>query len=163
MSVFEVWKPFNDRYSVSTLGRVKGNYKGRGIILRPGITPNGYEGIIMSIGQKRKNITVHRLVAKVFIGIPEDRLVVNHKDGDKTNNMLYNLEVCTQSHNRKHAFFGKKRFVSYNSEYNKYKVDIRNKEKKQIFFGYFNTKEEAYEVARNEYFNMYGNFPWSDK
>jgi hypothetical protein len=158
----EVWKPINERYSISTLGRVMGIYEGKETILKNSTSPRGYKIVQMCVGGERTFATVHRLMAIHFLGLDSKSLVVNHIDKDKTNNMLYNLEVCTQSYNRKHDFFGKKRFVSLNTKKGKFRVSIRNKDKFQEYFGDFDTKEEAYEVARTEYFKMYGKYPWSD-
>lgn len=158
---FEVWKPLNDRYAVSSLGRVKGIYNNRETILKSSTTCHGYPMVTMSIGQKRKSSTIHRLVATAFLGLTDESLVVNHIDGDKTNNTPSNLEVCTQQHNRKHAFFGKKRFVDFNRKLGKFRVMIRNKTGVQEYFGGYDNKEEAYSVAREQYYKIYNTYPWS--
>lgn len=51
-----------------------------------------------------KDEYVHRLVAQCFIANPNDYPEVNHKDGNKENNSIDNLEWCTRSQNNKHAF-----------------------------------------------------------
>lgn len=65
----------------------------------------GYARIGIYLGQyKTKTIKVHRLIAETFIDNPLNKKDVNHKDGDKSNNSVSNLEWCTRSENIKHAF-----------------------------------------------------------
>jgi len=65
----------------------------------------GYQRVGIYIGgYKQKTIKVHRLVAKAFIANPLNKKDVNHKDGNKSNNNVNNLEWCTRSENIKHAF-----------------------------------------------------------
>lgn len=61
---------------------------------------NGY----LEVSINYKNYKVHRLVASVFISNPDNKEQVNHKDGNKTNNSVYNLEWCTQGENIKHSY-----------------------------------------------------------
>lgn len=98
----EIWKPYPEdpRYLVSNYGYIKGP---RGFILKGSIT-NGYYRIGLYNGNKKKWEDVHRIVAKTFIPNPDNKPVVNHKDGNKLNNKIDNLEWCTQQHNIREAF-----------------------------------------------------------
>ncbi len=58
---------------------------------------------LYGIDSKATTIEVHRLVARAFIPNPNNYLVVNHLDGDRTNNTVSNLEWCTHEHNSIHA------------------------------------------------------------
>lgn len=62
---------------------------------------NGYYVITDGNGKTKR---IHRMVAETFLGEPESRLDVNHKDGDKSNNRLDNLEWVTRSENLRHAY-----------------------------------------------------------
>ena len=65
----------------------------------------GYQRVGLYIGNyKSKTIKVHRLVAETFIENTENKKDVNHIDGNKSNNNVFNLEWCTRSENIKHAF-----------------------------------------------------------
>ena len=64
---------------------------------------NGYYCLQLNMLNGRKYSTVHRLVAKAFIENPNDYKYVNHKDGNKTNNNVDNLEWMTQKQNIQHA------------------------------------------------------------
>jgi len=65
----------------------------------------GYQRVGLYVGDyKTKTIKVHRLVAETFINNFDNKTDVNHKDGDKSNNNVCNLEWCTRSENIKHAF-----------------------------------------------------------
>lgn len=52
---------------------------------------------------QRKHVFVHRLVGLTFIPNPNNLPEINHKDGDKSNNHMSNLEWCDSKHNKKHA------------------------------------------------------------
>jgi hypothetical protein len=64
----------------------------------------GYAKVIIKVNGVHHNKLVHRLVAQAFIPNPENKPQVNHKDCDKSNNHISNLEWCTQSENTIHAF-----------------------------------------------------------
>lgn len=63
-----------------------------------------YPHVILSKGRRRKQESVHRLVAQVFIPNPENKPCINHKNGIKTDYRIENLEWCTHSENTVHAF-----------------------------------------------------------
>lgn len=65
---------------------------------------SGYLGIgILTKSGKKKIFRVHRLVAEAFIQNSSGKMQVNHKNGDKTDNCVDNLEWCTQSENMRHC------------------------------------------------------------
>lgn len=64
----------------------------------------GYAYVNIYENGKRTHCRVHRLIAETFISNPNNYPVVNHKDGNKSNNNVSNLEWCTISYNTKHAF-----------------------------------------------------------
>ena len=104
--LIEVWKQvpeFEDKYEVSNLGRLR-NYKTKK--LKPADINNyGYARLQAFNGEIRKKLFVHRLVATLFLGLPPDSsYVVNHKDGDKTNNIYTNLEWVSHAENDKHKY-----------------------------------------------------------
>lgn len=118
----EIWKDivgYEGWYQVSNLGRVKSvsrvvphKTKGGGVsnqvwpskILRPTVTNHGYQLVVLSKQGKFRYPTIHRLVATAFVPKPFNKPTVNHKDGNKENNMADNLEWCTSSENNYHAW-----------------------------------------------------------
>lgn len=81
----------------------------------------GYKMVRLTINGKRKGYAIHRLVAQTFLDNPENLPIVNHKDGDKTNNKIENLEWVTQSQNRKHAVRQLKTGLAYGQ---RKKIDV---------------------------------------
>ncbi len=88
-------------YEVSNTGKVRNAKTGR--VLKP-VTSAGYP--MCNLYKNRKAFTkkIHRLVMETFLPVEDKTLVVNHKDGNKTNNTLSNLEWVTSKTNTKHAF-----------------------------------------------------------
>lgn len=68
------------------------------------ISNSGYERVVLFKNGIGKKFSVHRLVAEAFVPNPNHWEMVNHKDGNKLNNLVSNLEWCDASHNMKHAF-----------------------------------------------------------
>ena len=99
----EEWKDVvgaEEYYQISSLGRIKN--KGTGEILKPSIS-SGYRHIELRYGIN-KMVLIHRLVAEAFIPNPFGFRCVNHKDENKLNNCVDNLEWCTYQYN---ATYGK--------------------------------------------------------
>lgn len=101
----EVWKDikgYEALYQVSNLGRVKSlNYHrtGKERILKPGTQTKGYLKVPLYKYGKIEEFRVHRLVAEAFIPNPNKYPCVNHKDENKQNNSVDNLEWCTVQYN----------------------------------------------------------------
>jgi hypothetical protein len=105
MEVIEEWASIvnYDNYEVSTLGNVRNIKTGR--ILKPACK-GGYMSIGLSNKSKCITTQVHRLVAKAFIENPENKPQVNHKDKNRSNNNLINLEWATGLENNIHRSKG---------------------------------------------------------
>lgn len=100
----ELWENIDvaPRYSVSSWGNIYDSF--RECLVGVGGTSAGYLNVKLQTPYGRRTFLVHRLVARHFISIDLRGLEVNHLDGDKKNNEVSNLEVCTHSHNMLHAF-----------------------------------------------------------
>jgi len=70
--------------------------------LKGSIDKYGYRTYRITDDRVKKHLKGHRLMLNAWIG-PQENLVVNHKDGDKLNNALSNLEWCTVAENNQHA------------------------------------------------------------
>ena len=110
----EVWKPvdgYEELYEVSNLGRIRRlkfvNMYGsqdKIIILKPQKRKNGYIQIIFRDKERSSERLLHRVVAMAFLPKVDGKEFINHKDGNKANNRVDNLEWCTRSENMKHAY-----------------------------------------------------------
>ena len=103
----EMWKDipkFEGRYKVSNLGRVLSLYD-RGFrrdkIMSPAPDDSGYESVVLYKSGVRNRVKVYRLVLLAFVG--PSNLVVHHKDGNRKNNCLDNLEYVTQKENTNYS------------------------------------------------------------
>lgn len=98
----EIWKDipnYEGIYQVSNLGNVKNKTKNRKLHLRK----DGYLDIPLCKNGKTKYYLVHRLVAMAFINNPNNYKEVNHKDENKQNNNVNNLEWCDRLYNIKYG------------------------------------------------------------
>jgi len=110
----EIWKkhPEIEKLEVSSFGRVrtldrvvpreKHTLFIKGRVLKQHDIGHGYLQVHFRVDGKHVNKYVHRLVAQTFIQNPNNWPEVNHKDNDRANNHVDNLEFCTRSYNQKY-------------------------------------------------------------
>ena len=102
-----IWKQIKDYenlYEISNTGLVRSLRHGsKPFYLKP-INSHGYQSVhLCNKNHKRKNHSIHRLVAEHFIPNPKNLPQVNHKDGNKVNNDVNNLEWCSSKENINHS------------------------------------------------------------
>ena len=101
----EIYKDIKDLeglYQVSNFGNVMSlnyNRTEKPKLLKPCVDGKGYLLVNLCKDGKPKMFRVHRLVAETFLINPENLPCINHKDEDKTNNSVENLEYCTYEYN----------------------------------------------------------------
>lgn len=107
---------YEGHYEVSSLGDVRSVDRTvsrtgpTGDVFKPGqvrkaqVTPKGYLRLALVRDGAQRNHMVHRVVAEAFIPNPDGKPEVNHRDGNKTNNAVTNLEWSTPSENQIHAY-----------------------------------------------------------
>lgn len=100
----QIWRDIpntNGQYKASNDGKVMTVKTGR--ILAPIIDARGYERVCLFKADRERRYKVHRLIANTFLPNPEGKQQVNHKDGNKRNNCVDNLEWVTNEENLRHA------------------------------------------------------------
>ncbi len=96
------WRPIPGRpYEASDTGLIRSVRTAR--VLRPSVSHNGYEHVMFSVDGERASFRVHRLVILAWIGPIPPNMHVNHRDGNKRNNVPDNLEIVTGAENERHA------------------------------------------------------------
>lgn len=99
----EIWKDTiedAEHYEVSSFGIIRNKKTGK--ILKCNQKKNGYLQVTLAYG-KHKDLSIHRIVAKAFIPNPNNYKYVNHKDENKHNNNVENLEWCTMKYNNNYG------------------------------------------------------------
>lgn len=113
MEIFKPIKGYEGLYEVSSLGRVKSlpkyhhtrfsGYTKKEKILKCRTDSYGYQMVILCKDKKQKNYLVHRLVANTFLENPYNYDSINHKDENKLNNCVENLEFCNRNYNNNYG------------------------------------------------------------
>lgn len=142
---FEIIKGYED-YIIFENGSILNCLTDRFLVCNHG------EGFYRTVRLRKNGVAktnkLHRLLAEAFIYKPEGKNTVNHKDANKLNNALYNLEWVTQKENMNHAY---KKGLVYSSELNKRRlievkqVPVINLET-GIFYDSIKHAKEAYNL-----------------
>ena len=131
----EIWKDipnFEGIYKVSNKGRVHSfaHYK-KGIIMSNVNKTGGYFATTLRFQGKIRHVRVHVLVAEAFVPNPDNKPEVNHKDLNKQNNCIWNLEWVTRQENVVHSI---KNNPSHTKGMNNYNQNVRPKTILQVSF-----------------------------
>ena len=115
----EIWKPIEgfDGYEISSHGRVR-SFKNKTPRILKTSSCRGYRVLILRKDGKSYGCKIHRLVAEAFIPNPDNLPCVNHKDENKANNNVSNLEWCS---------------IAYNNNYNDRTIRIAQKKSIPVY------------------------------
>lgn len=146
----EIWKSiedFADKYEISNLGRIKN--KKTNHIYKNTNQYGDYFTIILYDEKHKRSTRIHREVAQAFIPNPNNYPCVNHKDLNKQNNNVDNLEWCTYSQNSLHALNNGIDIVKGLNNHNKNKFKnkygkIYQYDKNNKLINIYNSLQEAY-------------------
>ena len=156
IEVFKDVPNYESIYQISNFGRVKSFKSGKERILKLSVNNRGYQNVLLCENGNKKNMKVHTLVAIAFLGfIPNEKdSVIDHKNGNKTDNHLENLQIISQRENIKKHHFDKKGFVGY--DWHKQTKKWRSRiylDNKFVHLGLFEEEKDAlkaYEIANQE-------------
>src|SRR5579864_2934156 len=153
----EIWEINENfpKYKVSNFGNIKHIRFNRKFILRK--NEEYYKIKIYDKNNKSKHMFIHRLVAETFIPNYENKPTVNHKDGNKHNNIVFNLEWATYKEQAVHIKENKLKDYSKGAKCRKVQIYEHNKDNKKIEYKIFNSAKEAYkelEICEGRFLNM---------
>lgn len=123
-----------NNYEVNRKGEIR--HKKRQKILSPRKNSGGYGYVCFIIDGQRKNFAIHRIVANAFIPNPNGYTEVNHKDFNRLNNCVENLEWVSSSQNKHHAYTEIKNHIVRGKRVNQYDLNGN-------FLKTFNTVSDA--------------------
>jgi len=132
-------------YQVSNLGRVKSLKQGKEKILKHRIV-SGYPYVTL-FKKGRNHFHVHRLVMMTFVDT-SNGMIVNHKDSNKLNNRLDNLEYVTYRQNSQHGYSRKNtqsKYIGVTFHLKKWRAQIYTKGKNK-HLGLFKTELDAHKA-----------------
>ena len=132
-------KGFEGKYMVSNLGRVKSlnyNNTGKEGIMKGADNGRGYLFVVLYKDGKDKKCRINRLVAQAFLPNPDNLPEVNHKDENKLNNCVDNLEWCDRSYNVNYGTRNKRSSEKRRNDPNRSKtvVGINNADGSMVIF-----------------------------
>ena len=162
--VNEQWRSISEyiNYQVSNMGRVRNANTGK--ILKPVLLKSGYPSVKLYNNDHNKTMLIHRLVASEFIDNLDNKLVVDHIDHDKTNNIVTNLRWASVSQNQMNqqkltnkGGYSKYKGVTWDKRRNKWMAKIC-KNYKTFHIGYFDSEEEASEAYNCRAVEMFEEF-----
>lgn len=110
--------------------------------LQGSVKNTGYRMVLLSFDGKKRDFSIHRLVAEAFIPNPNHLPIVNHKDGNKLNNTVNNLEWATTQDNTIHAI--ENNLISKRGKGIKYSGDLDG----EIWTRYFDTNYSVSSLGR---------------
>lgn len=165
----EIWKEipsFQGTFLISSLGRVKRkpckDYKG-GILLGGMSGASNHKQVTLSFKNNKKIKLVHSLVMEAFKGKTPIGFEINHKDGDKSNNRLRNLEFLTHRDNMLHAY--RNGLVSNKKERNgRSKITMYQAKAIRKQYPYFSVKKlsKKYHLSVSNIYAILNNKLWKE-
>lgn len=126
-------------------------------VLSGSIANNGYLRVSLRKDNKTKYVNVHRLVAETFLKRSDSLYMINHKDKNKLNNNVANLEWCDHSQNNAHSRRGNKRGVRYEKRRGHFVATLWCRDmRKPIYLGSYETEAKAQKAYNKAYKEKYG-------
>lgn len=103
---------------IDSMGRIQGGFN-----IKSSIGRGGYYSVSLRITNKQKTFFLHRLIAQAFIPNPENKPCVNHKNSNRLDNSIQNLEWCTISENNSHAHTSGHQSEYYGEKHHRSKIN----------------------------------------